>query len=225
MITTPQTTLQNVSGLLNEQSTDNSLKRLRLFNISCRFLINAHKWRWSRKKHQLSLTENLQEYNLNDQISDYNDQNGLYSVVLGGVEIDPYTYEIKGTSQLSQAAQSMFTISPDGHTIEFNKTIDGTETIELWYYARHIDVDSEEDTLNIPISESAADALELYLKHLVHNAKRQRNDARNALLEFQEALDDAIYTDSKEKSRRMKKVWGSPLGYAGFRRDYSYTRQ
>lgn len=215
MITTPQKVLDAVSRRLNEAETDTSAKRLGIFNDAMHHILSMYKWEWARKLHSLAVTAGDEDYILTSVITDYDPTWGVYSVEVAG-QVFPVEYDDRSFF-LSQH----FTLEPDMKTMVFTKAFDANTTVPVWYYARHIDVDDPADVLNIPIPEAALTAVVLYMKHLIHDGKRQRNDARNAIIDFQEVIEDLALKNASSKARNQPRVRRNPLQFAGFQRKYA----
>lgn len=215
MITTLNPILEAVSRKLKESSTDTSLLRIGYVNDAIRYVLGLYKWGWSIKRHQLNVLPNVQEYLLTSEISDYSPIRGIYEVYFGGTKIGPITYNAK-----SNISSLHFYLKPDNKTIGFTKKIDGTETIEIWYYPEWTDVNSTSTTFSVPIPPSMVELISLYVKYLVHEGKRQRYDSRNALLDFKQALDTLIPQSGSAKIKDQPKRLYNFFSYMGFRRRY-----
>lgn len=219
MITTPEPVLQETSNMLNESTTDTSAKRVSYFNRSVRKVISMRKWSWAKKKHDLAVSAGVQEYDLTSVISDYNIQWGIYEVWVGGKKIDPVNYDRRDNIAASDAR---FYLTPDNKKLGFTKTIDGTEDIDVWYYQVHVNAANHQASLNIPLPEDIQIAVALYIKHLVHEGKRQRYDSRNAILDFQQVIEELVLQDASNKAKDLPKTVPTVFTYARVRRIYRY---
>lgn len=217
MITTPQTILDKVSSRLNELTTISSGQRFDFLNLSIQALLDYSRWKFAKKKHTLSVVAADQEYDLTSEISDWNPLWGVDTIYVGGSQIFPIDYEDKAKYTNVQK----FCFTPDEKSIYFTKALDGTETIEIWYFQRHVDVDEVTDTLNVSLPEATLKGITLYMKHLVHDAKRQRNDARNAILDFQEAMEELTMQHASKKAKHHPNQIRSPLQHVGAVRNYA----
>lgn len=217
MITTPQKVLNKVSAKVNELTTITSGQRFEFLNLSVQALLDYSKWKFAKKKHTLTVVAADQEYDLTSEISDYNPLWGVDIIYVGGEQIYPKPYEDKA---LYTNVQS-FCFLPDEKSIYFTKALDGTEVIEIWYFQRHIDVDETTDALNVSLPEATMKGITLYMKHLIHDAKRQRNDARNAILDFQEAMEELTMQSASKKAKHSSNAIRSPLQHVGAVRNYA----
>lgn len=221
MITTAEPFLQELSSVLNEGSFDTSTKRVRIFNRSARHTFDAHKWSFKRQKIDLVTENGVQEYDLtSDDIvanGNYDALAGIYEVWNGNEQIDPIDYDVKNSSLVQK-----FYLTPDNKKIGFTKDIDGTEEYDIWIYTQHKDVTSYGESLKTPIPESFKTAIVTHMKHLVHDSKRQRYDARNAIIDYQEQIGKLILKEGSNKARHLPKTIRNIFQYTGFRRSYKY---
>jgi len=215
MITTPERVLDALSRRLNESTTDTSAIRVGIFNDALHHILSQYKMEWARKLSNLSVTVGTQEYDLTSEISDYDPTWGIYSVEVGG-QVFPVEYEDR-TFFVSQH----FTLEPNKKKIIFTKDFEEDTTVPIWYYARHTDVSTYQTTLSISLPESILNPLVLYMKHLVHDGKRQRNDARNAILDFAEVMEQVALQNASSKAKNQTTVRRNPLQFAGFKRTYA----
>lgn len=215
MITTPLKVLQAVSDRFNENEVDTSAKRVRIFNQAMHKLLAMYKWEWAKKLSNLAVTAGDEDYVLTTAISDYDLMWGIDSVEFAG-QIFPVEYEDRNAFITAH-----FALEPDKKTIIFTKAFEANGTVPIWYYARHVDVETSGATLNISVPESALAALVLYMKHIIHDGKRQRNDARNAILDFQEVIEEMTIQNATTKAKNLTKTRRNPLQYAGFQRKYA----
>jgi len=215
MITTLLPILQSVSRKLKEGATDTSSLRVGYCNDAIRYILGVFKWNWSIKKHDLVVSPGVQEYVLTSQIPNYSTFRGIYEVYFNERKIDPVPYNNKNS-----VSSLCFYLKPDDVTIGFTKEIDGTEDIDIWYYPEWTDVADATSTLPIPIPESMVELISLYVKHLVHEGKRQRYDSRNALLDFKQVLDTIIPQQGSSKIKDQPKRIYNFFSYTGFRRKY-----
>jgi len=217
MLTTPADFLAETSQLLNESATDTSVKRIGYFNRAMRRVKRMRKWSWNKKSHTLSVSAGVQSYDLTSVISDYNLQWGIYEVYIGGEKVTPSDY-----SRLSSVSGTSFGVSPDGKTITFTNTLDGSEDVVIWYSPRHTKATASDSTLSPSVPEDMLGPVCLLMKSYVHDGKRQRNDARNALLDFKEEIEEAILQDSAHKIKDLPHTLPNPLVYNRVRRTYRF---
>lgn len=215
MITTIEPVLQKISFKLNEGSTDTTAKRISAAVDGVRMLLTEAKFNWAKKTYTLTTTSGIQEYNLETLISDYNQLWGLDSVWVGGKKFSPLT-----TDQKSQVASSAVYLSEDVKTLGFFDTIDGTETVSVVYYATFETPTTSSSTLNISIPEDALEAIALAAKAVIHDGKRQRYDARNALIDYQAAKEKVVMQNASNKMRDLPKVITPMMAYRRFSRSY-----
>jgi hypothetical protein len=217
MITTAVPILDETSTMLNEPSTITTTARIRAFNRAVRHVLHNYKWAWARKSFTVPVVAGDQEYDLTSELDDYDISHGIYEVWNGSVKIDPVSYDQKST-QVGQ----LFYLTPDNKSVGFTQEITGTENYTLWYYATHKNVTASGDTLSVSIADDVVAAVATYLKAIVHGMKRQRNDERNALIDFEKIIDELRPQELSNKAKDLPKVVAHPLGYSGYRRNYEY---
>lgn len=217
MITTLSPILIETSYILNEGTTDTTAKRISFGNRAIRRVLQVRKWSWGKKDHTLTVIEGTQEYNLVDEISNYNPMWGVYEVYVGGEKIDPVEY-----SRRNDSSGNHFYIVPDTQTIGFTMDIDGTEDIVIWYYASWNNVSTTSENFDLTIPEQMLDAICLLIKSYVHDAKRQRYDARNALTDYKESIEELVLQDASNKAHDLPQVIPNVMEYHRARRTYSY---
>lgn len=222
MITTPEPVLKKVSMRLNESTTDNTVygaaKKIEAFNLGMKHFLGYKPFKFAIKKHDLSVSAGVQEYDLTSVISSY-----IYDVAWGIDEVWSGTdqiFPIPGEQRGNYTKTQAFYFSQDEKSIIFTKTLDGTENLDIYHYCQHTDVSAYNDTLDIAIPDAYERALVLIVKHYVHDYKRQRNDARNAILDYQEVMEEIALQMSGKKAKHLKKQVESPLGYVGVKRTY-----
>lgn len=218
MITTPAPILEAVSGGLNESTTDTSSKRIIAFNRAMRKFLNYKKFKFAIVEGTLTLVSDTQKYNLLTEFADYDVARGIDEVWIGNDQIFPIDNQDK---EIYTETQKFF-LTNNGKSIEFTKTLDydGTNPT-IYYYAQHTNIDASTDTLNIPIPEAFQEALVLLVKHFVHDGKRQRNDARNALLDYKDEIKNVAMAEATPNAKHLKKKVVNPLQYRGIRRKYA----
>lgn len=215
MITTIEPVLQKISNKLNEGSTDTTAKRISAAVDGVRQLLTEAKFNWAKKTYTLTTTNGVQEYNLETLISDYNQLWGLDSVWVGGKKFTPLH-----SDQKSQVASSAVYLSEDVKTLGFFDTIDGSESVEVVYFATFMTPTNSTETLNISIPEDALEAISLAAKAVIHDGKRQRFDARNALIDYQAAKEKVVMMNASNKMRDLPKRVTPLMGYVRFQRKY-----
>lgn len=222
MITTILPFLTEVSVQLGETTTDVSTARITMANRSIRHTFEQYSWSFRRKELSLTTTVGVQEYDLTDIANvpdnDYDTQFGLYEVWNGTTRLDPILYERRGDYTNSDC----FTLTPDNHSIVFSSSQTSATTYTIWYYARHVDVSSTGTTLKLSIPENFLVPVCTYIRHLVHDRKRQRNDARNMILDYQEQISDLQMSQVKSKARGLKRNITNPIQYTRYTRRYYF---
>ncbi len=201
LITTALPILTKVSARLNEKTVETGSQRLSFFNQAADHVVGYTKWDWAKKKVTLTLTSNQTEVDLESVISDYNSMWGLSD------DESDYDDSVK------------ISLSRDNKTLNILQDVVAGTQLVLWYYQSHVDVISATADLNVPLPKEMTTALVLYIKHLVHDAKRQRNDARNAILDYQEVMEELVVQGASKKSSSKPKQIPHPL--SGFRRTYA----
>lgn len=176
------------------------------------------KWGFEKKKGTLTLSAGVQTYSLVTQFSDYNPLKGIVSVWVNGQKIDSVDYDEKA-DVTSPATQKCY-LEPDNETIGFRKEIDGTEVIEVLYYAFHTPVTASTEILAFDIPDEMILPIALYMKHLVHEGKRQRYDSRNALIDFKEEIDNLRPMAASKKMKDRPRVVSNIFRYNRVRRSY-----
>lgn len=219
MVTGPQAVLDEASALLKELSVETGTTRFIYLNRSVRRLLRVRRWEWAKVAHTLDTDNGVQEYDLTAEITDFNPQWGIYEVYIGGEKASPTPYD----NISNQTNEKLFYLKPDGKTIGFIKALDGTETdIVIWYYPRWVTVTSVSDTFNISLPEDVVSVVALHMKYLVHDGKRQRYDARNALLDYKEEVEELIMQDAGNKTKDSPKTIPPITSYYGTKRTYTY---
>jgi hypothetical protein len=218
MLTTIYPILQAVSRKLKEDTTDTSTLRVGYTNDAIRYILGLYKWGWSIKKKDLTTISGVQEYDLTSEISDYSVIRGIYEIYSNEEKLDPVPYENKDS--VSSNTLNYFYLKPDDKTLGFTASITGSENIDIYYYPEWTDVGGYTDTISVPIPESMVELIALYVKHLVHEGKRQRFDSRNALLDFKQALDTLIPQQGSAKIKDKPRRVYNFFSYLGFKRNY-----
>lgn len=218
MITTPAPVLSELSGMLNESTTDTSSKRLGYFNRSVRKVLSVKKWGFEKRTRTLTLVAEIQTYDLTAQFIDYNPIKGIISVWVNGAKIDSIDYDEK--ADVATPASQKFYLDPDNQTIGFRKTIAGDEEIKVIYYANHTYVTAQGETLTFDIPDDMILPIALYMKHLVHEGKRQRYDSRNALIDFKEEIDSLRPMAGSKKIKDRPRTVGNIFRYNRVKRSY-----
>lgn len=215
MITTAMPVLVTASAELNEKTTDASGKRVSYFNSAVSHLLSQFKWAWARKKGTITITSDT-EYDLTALFPDYNSSWGIHSVE--GADGKPL-------SSLDYTERKNFTspymsISPDNKSLVLTSTFTIGTVLTVWYYAKCIKVSDPSTTLSLPIPEQMEEALAIYVKYKTHTGKRQRYDARNALLDFKEKLDQLRLQEASNKIQSRPKIVPNFAQQVGLRRRY-----
>lgn len=217
MLTTPNDFLVELSQMLNEKTTDTSSQRIGYFNRAMRRIKSVRKWSWNKKPHTLTVVADTQEYDLTDEISDYTPSWGVYEIYINGDKADPINYNLKNIAQGTH-----WYLKPDTKTIGFTNALDGTEEIIIWYYPQHTKATASNSTLSPELPESILGPACLLMKSFVHGGKRQRNDERNALLDYKEEIDEAVLQDASNKAKDLPQTIPTPLTYMRVKRTYRY---
>lgn len=219
MITTLAPILSTLSVKLKEKTADVSTDRISAAISAIRLLLSEHKFSWARKSFTLDVDVGVQEYDLVTEATDYCETWGIYEVYVGGVKIDPIPYENRNNTD-----NTNWYLTPDNKSIGFTSDILGTESIVIWYYAT-IPTASEPATsavtLNLSIPENVKEAIVYAAKAIVHESKRQRNDARNSWLIYQTEKEKAVQSSASNKAKGLPKFIPNVLSYTGFRRRYT----
>lgn len=218
MITTAAPVLTELSGMLNESSADTSTKRIGYFNRSVRKVLSMKKWGFEKRTRQLTLTAGVQTYDLTAQFSDYNPLKGIISVWVNGAKIDSIDYDEK--ADVATPASQRCYLDPDNQTLGFRKEIAGDETILVLYYANHTYVTTNNEALTFDIPDDMVLAIALYMKHLVHEGKRQRYDSRNSLLDFKDEIDSLRPMAATKKMKDRPRTAPNIFRYNRIKRSY-----
>ncbi len=195
MITTPNPVLIATSALLKEGSTDKTATRLKYFDQAVRHTLSQFKWSFRRKLYTLTATSGVTEYALSPLIPDYDPIAGVYEVWSGSTLLYTISY-----SQKASADSSVY-LTPDGLTLG-----GVADDVSVWYYAQHTTVTDENTVLNIPLPEAISIPISTYIKYLVHDGKRQRNDARNAILDYQVQVSRLKLSEASNKLKGLPKT-------------------
>lgn len=218
MITTLSPILIEASYVLNESATDTTAKRISYGNRAIRRVLRMRKWNWAKKSHTMStLVAGTQEYDLSSAITDFNPMWGIYEVYIGGEKVGPIDYNQKDNTTGTHCY-----LKPDGVTIGFTNDIDGTEDIVIWYSSRWTNVAADTTTFSLSIPEDMLGAIVLLIKAMVHGAKRQRYDERNALLDFKEEIEELVLQDATNKFKDLPINIPTPITYNRVVRNYTY---
>lgn len=217
MITTPEIILTKVSNDLRESSVDISNRRVSYFNDAVEQVLSEYKWKWARRKHVLDVSGGEESYDLTDEISDYAVDDGIHIIKIDGAEIFPYSFD----NDDDDVSKQHFTLSPDNKTLSFMKDITGTEVVEIWYYAEHTRVASYNTALTLSIPPKVGNLIANYMRFLEHNGKRQRNDARNAMIDYADLLDKLRPKDASKKATKGPNAIQPVMRYFNFTRRYS----
>lgn len=222
MINTLEPILIEVSGMLGETSTDISTKRIRYGHRAMKYVISQHKWSARRKEQALAVTAGINTYDLTSSVNvtdgDYDMEAGIYEVYNGTEKLDPCAYaNLSGLN-----SSDMFSLTPDGKSIVLSKTIIGNEDYHVWYYAQYVEPASYTTTLKLKLPDVFIIPLATYVKHLVHDGRRQRTDSRNCLLDVQEQMADLKLSDAKHRVKGLPKSIPTVMGASRFRRNYQF---
>lgn len=222
MISSIEPILIEVSQLLGETTTDVSTARIGMCNRAIRHTFEQYSWSFRRKELSLTTTVGVQQYDLTSALvvtdNDYDPEFGIYEVWNGTTRIDPVLPENK----LNFSASDAYYLSPDNKKINFTASQTSATTYTIYYYSRHVDVSSKTTTLKTYIPENFMVPICTYIRHLVHDRKRQRNDARNMILDYQEQISDLKMSQTKSKAKGLKKNIPTPQQYLNFKRNYNF---
>lgn len=216
MVTTPEPILRRVSAEIGESNTDTSSTRITYFNEAYQFYLSLYRWNFKLKSGSLTTTSST-EYDLTSEFSDYSTTDGVYLVKNGSTILTPIDYT--DTSSYESSSKQHYYLTPDGKKIGFVPLSSGT-TYTIWYFAVFSEVSNYNDTLNIPIPEAHIRPITTYVKHIVFDRKRQRNDARNMILDFQEQLTEVVNKEAGNKSSKLPKTFASVRQILGLKRNY-----
>lgn len=216
MITTAQPILDETSlVLLKETTADYSAARLTAFKTALNKFLTEYKWPWARLYIDIDLTSPTTTYDLS-ALDTYSPSWGIDEVEIGSKPMIPADYNLR--DQTYDTVR--FYMSRDDMTINFTGT--PTSTVRVWYYGVQGSVPaSQEEALDIKIPEHVAHALALLTQHFVHLGKRQRLDARNALLDYQQEVNNLRPQSASNKARQGPKIIPPVMSYSGFRRRYT----
>lgn len=218
MITTPQPILEAVSTELGESATDTSTDRLRFFTTAVRHYLSLYRWSFKIKEYNLTATSS-KEYDLTSLISDYDVSHGVYGVKHGTKILDQVSYEA-GVAVPSDTTVQKYFIYPSGKKIGFTAITSG-DTYTIRYYATLTTPSSYSDTLNVYIPENHVRAIVVYIKHLIYDRKRQRYDARNAILDFQELLEENVAKEGVNRgNKNVPRTFNPVQTMVGIERNY-----
>lgn len=217
MITTPEVILTTVSTDLRESSADTSNRRVSYFNKAVEHVLSEFKWSWARRRHVLDVAGGEESYDLLTEIPDYSVDDGLHIIKIDGAEVFPYSFD----NNDDDVSKQYFTLSPDNQTLEFMKDIVGDEVVEIWYYAEHTRVSTYNEALTLKIPPKFGNLVAHYIRFLEHNGKRQRNDARNAMIDYVDLLDKLKPKDASKKASKGPKAIQPVMRYLNFSRRYS----
>ena len=216
MITTAQPILDETSLVLLKESTpDYSLARLTAFKTALNKFLTEYKWSWSRLYVDINLASPETTYDMSS-LPAYNPSWGIDEVEMESKPLIPIDYNSRDQTYSSVR----FYMSRDDSTINFTGT--PTSTVRVWYYSVQPTVPaSETDTLAMKISENAVHAIALLTQHFVHLGKRQRLDARNALLDYQQEINNLRPQAAANKARQGPRIIPPVMAFSGFRRRYT----
>jgi hypothetical protein len=211
MITTPETVLDETSAVINENTTDTTAKRVRLFNRACRKVIHDYKWSFRKKTYTLTTSVGVSTYDLTTLITDYDPVAGLFAI--DGLYPTEYDFRADGGTY--------YYLTPDNETLGFTFDVTAT-TYTITYYALYVNVAAYNTTLNLSIPDTFKTIIVTYLKHLVHDAKRQRHDARNAIIDYKEQLSDIKLAEASNKISSLPKTVPHIMSFRQMKRSYTY---
>jgi len=222
MITTIDPLLISASNRLNESSEDYTPQRIDFCNTAIAEVLGQYAWNCRRKSFTLVTTPGVQTYDFTSSSvlpnDDYDPEFGFYEIWNGEQRLDPILYDNMDNFSESDC----FAISPDNTSLVFTLSQTSSNTYTVWYYARHKDVGAKTTVLNLSIPDNLKKPIVTYIKYLVHDAKRQRNDARNALLDFEEQIGDVKLAQGKAKAKGLKQNIPTPIAYSKFKRKYAF---
>lgn len=169
MITTPRPILELTSTLLKENNPDLSFNRVVLFRTAVNKLLSEHKMKFARKSYNINVPPNTQSLTFDLlTIADFDPHFGVDAITPDGMR-----YELTNNTMLKVTGVN--TNLPTVITVFYYAIIPTTFT-------------SAEQVLPFSIPDKAALAIALLIKSYVHDSKRQRLDARNALLDYKEEI-------------------------------------
>lgn len=216
MITTAKPILDEVSlVLLKEPTSDYSTARLTAFKSALDKFLTEYKWKWSILTQDFTLTSPTKSYDMS-ALPTYNPSWGMDEIWVGEVLVLPIDY----TERFDTFSDLRYYMSRDNMTLYFTETPD--DEVNAGYYGGQSVVPSSESTsLDIKISPSAQHALALLTQHFVHLGKRQRLDARNALLDYQQEVNNLRPQEGSKKGRHAHKKFQNVMTATSFRRTYT----
>lgn len=217
MITTPNDFCQECTDLLNESALDTSAKRIRFFNRAMRAIKDVRKWSWNRVSGTLTMVVDTTEYDLTTAFSNYDPMWGIFEVYLGGEKIEPVDYTRKDDTTADK-----YYLKPDNKTIGFTFEVTGSENVVIWYTPSHTAATTAATTLVPSVPDSMLGPVALLMKSYVHGGKRQRVDQKNTLLEYKEAIGEAILKDASHKVKDAPHNIPTVFTYGRVKRTYRF---
>ena len=218
MITTPQPVLNLLSSILRESSVDTSNRRVIYFERAVRELLKQKKFPWSRERLDYAVSANTDvSIDMTSETTNYNPVWGPHEVWNGTEQIFPCDYEDR-----ENHSDLRWYLEPDEKTIGFTAQFSSAATIKVYYYATIPmgSVSASDSSLAFAIPDDAGDVVATYMKFLVHDGKRQRNDARNAILDFKQQVEELVAQQASNKGRSNSKRIAPVLKFHGFKRQY-----
>lgn len=218
MVTTAEKILERASRELGEPTVDLSATRITYFNEAYQYYLSLHKWSFKIKKGTLT-TDGSPEYDLTTLFPDYSTTDGIYMIKNGDVILTPIDFADAGVYKTYGGKQCYY-LTPDGKSLGLIGVSSGT-TLDVYYYAVLREITDATEALNIPIPEAHIRPIVTYLKHIVYDRKRQRNDARNMILDFQEQLEEMVTKDADNKTSKLPSIFEPVTKRLGLNRNYS----
>lgn len=206
--------LRSVSNKLKETSTIITADRIESAVSGIRMVLNECKFPWSRKKYTLDVSSKAKEYDLTSLITDLDMTWGLHMIEMGGLEMLPCDYQDRALNS------NKYYLLPDEKSIGFTDELAGNEVIDIWYYANLTKPAAYTTTLNLAIPDAITDLCALATKYIIHEGKRQRNDARNALIDYQAEKEKVVMKKAANKAHNLPKRVPNVFQYYGFNRTY-----
>lgn len=195
MITTARSILTEVSSILGETPVNVSNIRFDYFNRAVNFYFSKHPFKFRIKSYDLTTTSD-KEYDLIAKINDYDPTFGVYLVEdSDGTQLEPIDFSERNSYYGNEPA---YYLTPDKKTIGFT-SIESGKTYKIYYYAYHLSVSDPDSALNVPIPQTHISAIIHRILFYVYQRRRQRHDARNAMLDFKEELEENISAEGREK--------------------------
>lgn len=208
---------QAVSDELFESSLDSSSGRIRKINRGVLRATLDGRWKWRRTKDTITTVVDKAAYSLP---SSFDYPGGMYEVWDGNTQIFPDDYDNLNSKDWAGIKNlEYYAISPYKEEIILYPTPSSVEDITLIHYAIPPKITSTSSEWSPSIPRKFLRLVVLATKYLIHRGKRQRNDARNTILEYKEVLKE-MRTRNAGKSKGNQNRIEKAFSFLGFNRSY-----